>query len=84
LKQRLISFLWLDTWCNKCHLGFLDYWLLHFDVGDDRYSSIEWEVLLASCIEVQLLNWGVRHLETLNGRSSLHPESVHYFTRQML
>jgi hypothetical protein len=45
LEEGLISFLWLDCWCN-CHNGlyyldFLDDGLLHFDSVDDWRVGIE-------------------------------------------
>ena len=75
LKKWLISFLGLDRWCN-CDYGllcldFLDDGFLDLDVVNDWRVGIEWHILLANSVEVELLGRRVTHLQALNGRCSL-------------
>ncbi len=76
LEKWLISFLWLDCWCN-CYncllcLHFLDDGLLDFDVVNNWRVSMERYVLLANGFEVKLFGRRVAHLQALNGRCSLY------------
>jgi len=75
LEKWLISFLWLDCWCNCCYcllcLHFLDDGLLDFDGVNDWRVGIEGYVLLADGLEVELIGRRVTHIQALNGRCSL-------------
>jgi hypothetical protein len=67
LEKWLISFLWLDCWCNCYNCD----GLLDFDGVNDWRVGIEGYVLLADGLEVELLGRRVTHLQALNGRCSL-------------